>query len=391
MLRNPWIYITEACNLRCKYCFNPNKVLSRANTITLSNFKQIIENILFYSDISEDMPLRIVLFGGEPTLYPELLKELMDYAYGRLEGKVQFHLITNGTNITAVGDCMIEYSQKSALSIQLSIDAAPENLTLRVGDDKRQIYEDSLRKTFDFLLDNSIRFSIRATLSPEQVEDLWENFRYFVSVYDESDKITSNITFSPDFLTGKWSEDNFSRLDEQVDKIVSCITNEYVEKKRILHETNTKRAFTNLYRKKNKTTPSRRTFCGFSNNLFSIAPNGDAFACHRVYENTRLQFGNFLDGTIDIAKFNGIYAAYNNAQFIRPNKRIGIEKCSDCEIQWNCASVCPAENAHSTSSAEIEYECDYVMYRMQKSFAVHVEKYMTSLLEDEEYKKRMVN
>ncbi|WP_394706935.1 radical SAM protein [Marispirochaeta sp.] len=68
MLRNPWIYITEACNLRCSYCFNPDEIFTNHRSLTFEDGKRILENIKLYSDYNEKTPIQLTLFGGEPTL-----------------------------------------------------------------------------------------------------------------------------------------------------------------------------------------------------------------------------------------------------------------------------------------------------------------------------------
>ena len=61
ILSNVWVFVTEACNLKCQYCFNSNSLLKKPKTFTLDNFKKAFDKIFFYYDCTSDSNERIIL------------------------------------------------------------------------------------------------------------------------------------------------------------------------------------------------------------------------------------------------------------------------------------------------------------------------------------------
>jgi pyruvate formate lyase activating enzyme len=77
------------CNLHCNFCYNHSYVSDPAN-ILLETAEQIIDRC--YNPLVDGL----VFLGGEPTLYPDRMKEIALYAKQKYELDVK--LFTNGTN-----------------------------------------------------------------------------------------------------------------------------------------------------------------------------------------------------------------------------------------------------------------------------------------------------
>lgn len=87
------IMLTDACNLRCKYCFANEFVNHGSNEITLTNFRKAADFIAAAGDRS------LGLIGGEPTLHSHF-KEILQYLISddRFE---RITLFTNGVLLDA--------------------------------------------------------------------------------------------------------------------------------------------------------------------------------------------------------------------------------------------------------------------------------------------------
>lgn len=86
------IFLTEYCNLGCRYCFANEFVNKKAKEMSIDNYKRAKEFIL-----RDGTCRRIGLIGGEPTTYSNLdyvLRDLIDD--NRVE---EVMLYTNGLNI----------------------------------------------------------------------------------------------------------------------------------------------------------------------------------------------------------------------------------------------------------------------------------------------------
>ena len=89
------IFLTYRCNLRCSYCFASNVVFHNESDYSLSSQKtnQIIEFIKrdIFKRRSEDNS--IVFFGGEPTLVPGIINEIINNTKGL---GLRYSIYTNG-------------------------------------------------------------------------------------------------------------------------------------------------------------------------------------------------------------------------------------------------------------------------------------------------------
>lgn len=85
--KNIALLITENCNARCKMCCDSRGVVC-GKTLSVDEIDYILNNI---KDVHEIESVGIT--GGEPMLYPELVKKILNYDYGR---SMSVTLKTNG-------------------------------------------------------------------------------------------------------------------------------------------------------------------------------------------------------------------------------------------------------------------------------------------------------
>ena len=111
-------YLTEYCNLACKYCYQGEKKQERfmSPEVGLSRLNDVMK-------IEHD-PF-IVLFGGEPLLNWKTLIAILDKAneYRNLGKKIRISLVTNATLLSLEKlRKLFEYS--SFLNLEISIDGS---------------------------------------------------------------------------------------------------------------------------------------------------------------------------------------------------------------------------------------------------------------------------
>ena len=119
--RSVTITLTEACNLNCTYCYENHK---SKNKISLDTAKKII-----YKEMTENNGFDEVefdLFGGEPFLEFELIKEIEKYFHHIVSDKrYVIFATTNGTLVHGeVQQWLIEHSEVFACG--LSYDGTPD-------------------------------------------------------------------------------------------------------------------------------------------------------------------------------------------------------------------------------------------------------------------------
>lgn len=140
------LQITQQCNLRCKYCTYSGNYSNRSHSNQEMKIETAKKGIDFILNHSKDLN-RIVIgfYGGEPLLKMGFIKECIDYAKGRGEGKeIEFYMTTNGTllNMEAV-----ETLQLNKVRLTISLDG-PRDIH-----DKNRTFINGMG-TFDKILSN---------------------------------------------------------------------------------------------------------------------------------------------------------------------------------------------------------------------------------------------
>ena len=110
------IELTLACNFRCPYCYagtNPNQA-----SLTLDEVQDVVRQAKALG------AKRIILLGGEPTLYPEL-HEIINYIVGL---GMEIEMFTNGSRITE-NEAQFLHSRDVAVVLKLNtLNAELQNL-----------------------------------------------------------------------------------------------------------------------------------------------------------------------------------------------------------------------------------------------------------------------
>jgi len=100
---NVQLELTEACNLKCRFCYNSQQ------PILCSRYKNIIDRL------ESEKVMEIVLTGGEPMLHPDFIKivELCSTKF------IKVQIQTNGTHITKEMAKTLESFQVQSVNVSL--------------------------------------------------------------------------------------------------------------------------------------------------------------------------------------------------------------------------------------------------------------------------------
>lgn len=112
------LFLTDACNLACPYCFVHEKWQKRF--MSRATMDDAVRFLLRESGSAKDVS--IVLMGGEPMLCHETLVGFLPWAHeqARLQGKrLRFDMTSNGTLIT---DAKASFLASQRVSVLLSLD-----------------------------------------------------------------------------------------------------------------------------------------------------------------------------------------------------------------------------------------------------------------------------
>lgn len=327
--------MTDACNMRCSYCYLGNKKSmpgdEQTKKIDVEFAKRGLEDFF-----SESQSRSIRYFGaGEPTLEFERIQQIQEYAK-ELTGELYTELQTNGF----FGNNVARWCAKNVDIIWISMDGIPH-----VHDHCRKTTSGSgtskiIENNIKYLAENGITVGIRSTIGSMNIDRQKENIDYFDSLGVKAvfadhlclpvtngnngtkEKISINIDeihpieFADRFLDAKkYAEDkgvfysNFLcvNFDEKVD--ISC------------------RAM----------IPAPH-----------LTPGGYVSCCDMV-TGTEGILGELIYGKYDEDSKKIIYDQ-DKINRIRSRNKANLPECRTCEVIDNCAGACMGEAINETKN-----------------------------------------
>jgi len=139
--------ITTNCILRCRYCFvyKNNKVIPYSTAIKAIN--------LFLNSKGKEKILMI--YGGEPLLYFNLLKKIINFARNKEKELKKSLTISLGTNCILLNQNQLDFFKKTNVKLAISIDGQKK------FHDKARIFENQ-KGSFEHVL-NKIPLILKST------------------------------------------------------------------------------------------------------------------------------------------------------------------------------------------------------------------------------------
>ncbi|MBE6133751.1 MAG: 4Fe-4S cluster-binding domain-containing protein [Erysipelotrichaceae bacterium] len=199
--RSVTIVLTEACNLRCTYCYESFKT---PHKMTLEMAKSIVDKEMANSQNYDY--IQFDLFGGEPFLAFDVIKPLVEYAEEKGYTKKCFFFPTsNGTLIHGeIQDWLVAH--KDSIWVGLSLDGTKE-----MHDTNRDNSFDLI--DLDFFAKNYPTQDIKMTISKESLPHLAEGV---IFCHDKGFGVSCNLAYNID-----WSDkENEEILKRELSKLI---------------------------------------------------------------------------------------------------------------------------------------------------------------------------
>jgi radical SAM protein with 4Fe4S-binding SPASM domain len=120
-----WLTVNRVCNLRCRWCYAKGAKFTK-ETMELGLAKDIVDFM------NEHEAKQVILLGGEPTLYPDLMKLIKHCQQKKMDATI----VTNGLKLSdeAYLDSLVESGVKIiAVSLKGSSEANYKEQTGRLG------------------------------------------------------------------------------------------------------------------------------------------------------------------------------------------------------------------------------------------------------------------
>lgn len=330
--RGYYIYVTEACNLRCSYCFVSDKTNNRHLTLDMA------DKVLAFvkADAAGLKNTYIHFFGGEPLIRPSVVDHLAGQlrTWSQERGiKLKLGVTTNGTLLTKQ-NC--EVLKRHDIGVQLSLDGSREG-----NDVHRQLMGGTQRGfrpagAFDLVqVQNYFEYfgkgrpNCRMTVTIHNVGFLAKSIR---ELHERGFKSFSII---PDADCGAWTESYLAQYEAEMAKVF-----EYWAAHREIEVNAIEQTMDKLVRK--RVSPH---LCQVGRSILGITVDGDIYPCDDFsgkfatdpVERARLLIGHVEKG------FTANQSRFSELATEKARSGNGFD-CSTCWAKWVCGRGCPYMN-----------------------------------------------
>ena len=312
------LHLTHNCNQRCDYCYGGHKFKS---SISIETAQQCVEFLLS----QPQGRCVITLFGGEPLLEYDLIRELVPWGKQRAKeaGKsLGFRMSTNGL---LLNDERLGFLVRNKIRFSLSIDGCRDAHLKHRGTAKDW---ERLTARIPMILG---RFPYTPTVSvvtPQNVAFLDESVRFLT---DQGFRYQL-FTLAHDVV---WTTADMGVFEEQLERVAEY----YVEVCRAGGK-----LFINYINEKVKTLvegPNERgRECDLARSQFAIAPSGRIYPC--------VQFvGDDTDHEWAIGDVFSGFDEERRQKVVRLNLS-DREHCQECAFDGRCHNFCGCINWRTT-------------------------------------------
>lgn len=271
--------VSEDCLLNCSYCFEHHKKKKMTPEIMERGIDFLIEGARKHNQRAN-----VSLFGGEPTLAPEIIEHGFKCGVQRMEQTgvgIDFGMITNAV---IMNDCLYNlfetYMKPLNFQVQLSIDGPAhiqnKNRPTKTGEPSFPMVEKSVKRYKELFKDNYRALSVHGCLTPNTIKHMYECYIFFREEWE-----LEPIWFLP-VIELPWTEKNVEEYQIESEKVYNYIMKR-VRKEKNIKEIELYSPFSNCFMQRNK----RPVPCGAGKTYATITADGDLYPCHQIYYNDK--------------------------------------------------------------------------------------------------------
>lgn len=351
--------IIHGCNLRCKYCFaDEGEYNGHKGVMSLDTAKKAIDYVIKRSGPRKN--IEIDLFGGEPTMIMDTIKEIIKYARENEKLWNKNIRFTMTTNATLLNDDMMDFMDKEMGNIILSLDGRKDiNDNVRIKFDGSGSYNDivpNIKKMISKRTPGKTYY-VRGTFTRANTD-------FFEDVMAMLNEGFHEISIEPVVLEDGHA---LSLREEDLPEIMENYDKLYEDMVRRKREKNGEYNFYhfNVDLNGGPCVYKRISGCGAGFEYVAITPQGDVYPCHQFVGKEEYKLGTIYDDTYDKElgkKFKKAHI-YNKP------------KCRECWARFYCSGGCQANNISFNGDMNIPYEvgCKMQKKRIECAIALKAE------------------
>lgn len=302
------VTLTNNCNCNCAYCFEGSHTCNPRNLDIENRQLQLIIDACKNFDKDKYSSFILSFWGGEPFLNADFMDKIIentcDYDF------VKYHCYTNGTLIDRFKTLVSkDYFQKNKhkFHFQLSYDGEPHH-TLKRGNTGKQVIE-----TAQYLYDNDIQFSFKATLSYDLIDklpEIWDSYKELANRFD------NKVTYFPTLDTATSPKPEIFEIWKKVVVEVAKKELQYIKK-------NHKPLWQWF-------SDGRKMNCGLANSIH-MHNDGNIYICHGCpyLSNSKKFITNNIN---DINSLYEVISEKFNMELDEKCIKCGATHCSACHV-----------------------------------------------------------
>jgi len=343
--------VSSSCNLSCAYCYAARGSFQGAqpDPMPWEVARAAIDKLLCGAEPLS--PITVGFLGGEPFVNRRLIHRAVEYAAeeGSKRGlDVHFSVTTNGTLLQEED---VELLRKHRFAVTVSIDGGEQiqDLQRPTPEGRKGSYELLFGATRSLLGNPGLaQVAARSTVARSDF-NLRERFEKVLSIG------FLEMGFAP-LRAAKPGGD--ALRDEDWPRYLEAIVEvgqselERVRQGEPIRFTNLAVALKQLYRGASSPYP-----CGAGGGYFSVAANGDWYACHRAIGSSTFRMGN-----------NAALDLYQRREFLRARHVHSQSACRQCWARYLCSGGC-----HQEVSTRTDSSCDFVRGWLEFCLAAYCE------------------
>lgn len=348
VLKSLCLHVAHDCNLRCKYCFADTGDFGGGRELmSAETGRKAIDFAIKGSRKRRN--LEIDLFGGEPLVNFDVVREIVRYARQREKETGKNIKLTLTTNGTLLNDENIQFLNDNHLMLVLSLDGGKEmHDRMRPFPNQSGSYDAAVRGFKKVIQSRKgWNYYLRGTYTHFSTHFADEVLKMLDVGKEISMEPVVGIT-EPYVLT----EEDLPVLYKEYDKLAA----EYLKRRRGQGEPFDFFHF-NVALDNGPCVAKRLAGCGAGHEYYAITPTGDIYPCHQFVGREEYKMGTLDTGVVRpdlVQKFR------NTHVMTKP-------KCRDCWARFFCSGGCHAnaDLVNGDISQPYEYGCKIQRKRLE--------------------------
>lgn len=271
--------ITNACNIRCKFCnYHSENEKEFYDTFKYEDKIDTSNLIKFFRDFRRDGGLAVTFCGsGEPTLH-EGYKEISTNLYGN---GLKLGLITNGTLFNRYD--LLKCVSETHTWVRIGLNAGSASTYAKITNSKEQNFE-YLLNAVQYLKKNAVEKDFKIGFNFVITLD---NYKEILMAAEQAKRIGADyIRFEPEFYTELAHDSIYGKIDEIITRL---------EETKKLEESYFEVSIPKIDRgpmSKTDKVEGSFTVCHYSNFVTALGADGYIYPCPQIHLGEKYRMGN---------------------------------------------------------------------------------------------------